>query len=127
MVLTPLPAPMTVCETEEFLARAEKVWSAEERGEFVDFIALHPEAGDLIPGAGGVRKVRWTKPGTGKRGGVRVIYYFYDTTVPLFLITMFAKNQKSDLNPADKKGLAEFAKLAKATIKGERRAQDKKK
>lgn len=126
-MLTPLQAPMTVCETEEFLARAEEVWSAEERAEFVDFIALHPEAGDLVPGAGGTRKVRWTKQGSGKRGGVRVIYYFYDTTVPLFLVTMFAKNQKSDLNPADKKGLAEFAKLVKDTIKDKRRAQGKKK
>jgi len=118
---------MTVCEAEEFLARAEKVWSADDRAEFVDFIALHPEAGDLIPGTGGIRKVRWTKPGSGKRGGVRVIYYYYDTTVPLYLVTMFAKNQKSDLNPADKKALAEFAKSVKETIKSGRRAQDKKK
>jgi len=126
-VLTKLPTPMTVCEAEEFLARAEKVWSADDRAEFVDFIALHPEAGDLIPGTGGIRKVRWTKPGSGKRGGVRVIYYYYDTTVPLYLVTMFAKNQKSDLNPADKKALAEFAKSVKETIKSGRRAQDKKK
>ncbi len=117
---------MTVCETPEFLARAEKVWSSDERGEFVDFIALHPEAGDVIPGTGGVRKVRWSIAGGGKRGGVRVIYYFYDVTIPLYLITMFAKNQKSDLNSADKEAVTEFAKLTKGVIKSGRRAEGKK-
>jgi hypothetical protein len=64
----------TVAETPLFVSQAERVWSDAEREEFVDFIAGNPEAGDLIRETGGVRKVRWSRAGSGKRGGVRVIY-----------------------------------------------------
>ena len=106
-------APLVVCETNEFLSRATKIWSDEERSEFIDHIAGHPEAGDIVPGAGGIRKVRWSRQGAGKRGGVRVIYYFHDDTVPLYLLSIFAKNEKSDLSPLDKKAFSEFAKRVK--------------
>jgi hypothetical protein len=49
----------------------------------VDFIAANPDVGDVIPDTGGLRKVRWTRPGTGKRGGVRVINFDYDDFMPL--------------------------------------------
>ncbi len=114
-----ISAPIAVCETPEFLSRAEKVWSADERSEFVDFIARNPEAGDLIQGTGGVRKVRWRKAGVGKSGGVRVIYYFYNETIPLYLVSLFAKNQKSDLSAGDKQDLAKFVKTVKATARGD--------
>jgi hypothetical protein len=55
--------------------QAEQVWTDAEREEFVNFIAGKPEAGDLIPETGGVRKVRWGRGGSGKRGGARVIYF----------------------------------------------------
>ena len=96
-------APIAVCETPEFLSRAEKVWSADERSEFVDFIARNPEAGDLIQGT----------------GGVRVIYYFYNETIPLYFVSLFAKNQKSDLSAGDKQDLAKFVKTVKATARGD--------
>jgi hypothetical protein len=66
--------PITVAETAVFMRQAAEVWSDEERLSFVDFIARNPEAGDVIPETGGVRKVRWGRQGSGKRGSVRVIY-----------------------------------------------------
>lgn len=105
---------ITVCETPDFEKRARKVWTEVEREEFIDHIAANPLAGDLIEGAGGSRKIRWGREGMGKRGGVRVIYYHYDETMPLFLLTMFAKNEASDLSPVGKKALLAFAKDVKA-------------
>jgi hypothetical protein len=64
-----------VVETAEFEKQAKAVWSDAEREAFVDWIAANPGAGDVIPGADGARKVRWSHAGKGKRGGVRVIYF----------------------------------------------------
>jgi hypothetical protein len=105
---------VTVCETPDFQRRAQKVWTDAEREEFIDYVAANPLAGDVMEGTGGTRKIRWGREGSGKRGGVRVIYYFYDETVPLFLLTMFAKNEASDLSAAGKKALLAFAKDVKA-------------
>ena len=91
----------TVAETPLFVKQVEAVWSAEERAEFIDFIASNPESGDLIPGAGGIRKVRWSRAGTGKRGGVRVIYFFYDEARPLYLLMVYAKARKENLTPEE--------------------------
>ena len=70
--------PITVAETAVFIRQASTLWTEDERFEFVDFIARNPEAGDLIPASGGVRKVRWGRRGSGKRGGVRIIYFYHD-------------------------------------------------
>ena len=67
-------APMTVVETPFFLRKATGLLSNEERERLVIFIGQNPEAGDVVPEAGGVRKIRWAIGGQGKRGGVRVIY-----------------------------------------------------
>ena len=67
--------PITVAETAVFIRQASTLWSDDERFEFVDFIARNPEAGDLIPASGGIRKVRWGLHDSGKRGEVRVIYF----------------------------------------------------
>jgi hypothetical protein len=75
--------PITVAETLPFLRQAASLWHEDERNAFVDYIARNPEAGDIIPDSGGVRKVRWSRAGTGKRGGVRVIYFYHDDTMPL--------------------------------------------
>jgi hypothetical protein len=63
------------------------------------FIARNPEAGDLIPGSGGVRKVRWGRRGSGKRGGVRIIYFYHDPGMPLYLLMIYTKAQRDDLSP----------------------------
>ena len=90
--------PITVAETIPFIRQAADLWGDDDRAEFVEYIAFNPEAGDLIPNTGGVRKVRWSRPGTGKRGGVRVIYFYYHEEAPLFLISIYAKSQRENLS-----------------------------
>jgi hypothetical protein len=70
-------------------------------------IAYEPTCGDLIPGTGGLRKVRVGRGGSGKRGGARVIYYFYSVDFPLLLLGLYAKNEKIDLSARDKKNLVD--------------------
>jgi len=62
----------------------------------------------MIEGAGGVRKLRWARDGRGKSGGVRVIYYFHSAVMPLYLLTMFAKNERANLSKAERNELAEL-------------------
>jgi mRNA-degrading endonuclease RelE of RelBE toxin-antitoxin system len=71
---------IAVVETEEFLADVKGVLSEDEHDDLILYVALHPEAGDVIPETGGLRKLRWAAKGRGKRGGSRVIYYFHDMT-----------------------------------------------
>jgi hypothetical protein len=97
---------LTVVELDIFLRAAARLWSEDEREAFVDYVAANPEAGDLIPETGGLRKVRWGRQGSGKRGGVRVVYYFYDLDMPLYLITVYAKAAREDLSPEEKRNLA---------------------
>jgi mRNA-degrading endonuclease RelE of RelBE toxin-antitoxin system len=61
------------------------------------FLVSHPESGDLIPGSGGLRKLRWGAKGKGKRGGIRIIYYLVKKNKEIWLLSIFAKNELSDL------------------------------
>lgn len=88
---------LTVIETDEFSTWAAKVWSDSEREAFVDWIAANPEAGDVIPGSGGCRKVRWSRAGMGKRGGARVIYYLRLASGEVVLLIVFAKAKFDNL------------------------------
>ena len=88
---------LTVIETEVFSVWAGKVWSDAEREAFVDWIAVNPEAGDVIPGSGGCRKVRWSRSGMGKRGGSRVIYYLRLANGEVVLLIVYAKARFDDL------------------------------
>lgn len=106
--------PITVVETQAFARSAERIWSEEERAELVDFVAHNPQAGDVIPGTGGVRKLRWARSGSGKRGGARVVYFYYRPDCPLYLLLAYAKAQATDLSADEKKAVAAFA----ATIRG---------
>ena len=101
--------PVAVAETDLFVRQAGKVWNDEERLSFIDYIARNPEAGDVIPETGGVRKVRWGRQGSGKRGGVRVIYFFHDVDVPLYLLMIYAKAQRDDISPDARRALQAFA------------------
>ena len=91
--------------------------SEEERAEIVEIIARHPMAGDEIAGTGGVRKVRVARKGQGKSGGYRVITFFSGTDIPVFLLSVFAKNEKSNLSQSEKntlrKILGQMVKLYK--------------
>ena len=97
--------PMTVVETEGFLDRSKAILTEAERDALVAHLGANPEAGPVVPGTGGVRKIRWAVPGHGKRGGARVIYYYYSQSIPLFLLDIYAKNEKSNLSDADKRSL----------------------
>ncbi|WP_144631406.1 transcriptional regulator [Bordetella genomosp. 13] len=91
---------MTVIETHVFAAWAEKVWTDSEREAFVDWISVNPEAGDVIPGSGGCRKVRWTRAGTGKRGGARIIYYLRLANGELVPLLVYAKSRLDNISAA---------------------------
>lgn len=113
-------APLTVVEVDPFPARAARLWGEDEKDAFIDFIARNPMAGDVVPGTGGIRKVRWAAGGRGKRGGARVIYYFYDETAPVFLLTAYAKGERTDLSPDDRRRVAAFAAAVKLRIRSKR-------
>lgn len=106
-------APVSVVETPGFLAACRKHLDDNERDELVDYLARNPEAGVLVPGTGGVRKLRWALEGRGKRGGARVIYYFHSVRIPLYAITLYAKNDRSDVSNAQRN---EFRKFVKALL-----------
>lgn len=108
-------APITVVETERFLNDAEPLMPGSERSELVVFVAANPEAGDLIPGTGGVRKLRWGLPGRGKRGGARVVYYYHSERMPVFLLAAYAKNEKANLSKAERNAMK---KLVPILVKG---------
>jgi len=93
---------MTVVETREFQQRAATRMTETERQAFITFIAGHPEDGVVMVGTGGVRKSRWGVGARGRSGGVRVIYYYYNPTMPVFLLTVFAKNERDNLSQRDR-------------------------
>ncbi len=94
--------PMTVVETPAFLRDSAAALTEEERSELVGYLAANPEAGDVMPGTGGARKLRWRAQGRGTRGGARAIYYYHDPSLPLFLLNVFAKNEKANLTQAER-------------------------
>jgi hypothetical protein len=98
-------APMTVVETAEFLKRAKGLMTDLEREALVAFVGANPEAGEVVPETGGVRKIRWALEGKGKRGGARVIYYYHSERLPLFLLSAFAKNRKANLSKAERNAM----------------------
>ena len=108
-IVHPMRKPITVAETPLFVKQADAVWSGEERLEFIDFIAENPDAGDLTPGTGGIRKLRWSRAGSGKRGGVRVAYFYYDEERPLYLLMVYAKARKENLTPDEARILRNIA------------------
>jgi len=87
----------TVIETPTFSRLAADYWTEEARGEFVTWIAQHPESGDVIPGSGGCRKVRWARPGKGKRGGVRIVYFNRLAAGEIWLLVIYAKNVRDNI------------------------------
>jgi hypothetical protein len=113
-------ALVTVIETTAFARRAEKLLSPDERGEVISFLAENPEAGDEVPGTGGVRKVRFAAKGKGKSGGVRVIYYYFDQSTPLYAVFIYGKGEQANLTPDQKRAVSTFAAGIKATAKARR-------
>ena len=87
----------TVVETLLFQRQWPLYWTEEERGTFAAYIAEHPTAGDVVPGSGGIRKMRWGRAGLGKSGGVRVIYFTRNAEDEVVLLTLYAKSETDNL------------------------------
>ncbi len=85
----------TIAELPEYARRAERALSETERQAVVDYLAAFPKAGVILRGTGGIRKLGWARRGSGKSSGVRVIYYFHNQQMPLYLLTVFGKGEKA--------------------------------
>ena len=101
----------TIAELPEYIRAASRLLSTEERQDIVHYLAQHPRSGDVMEGTGGVRKLRWRRGGQGKSGGVRVIYHFHSSAMPLYLLTLFAKNERANLSKAERNELAALTAL----------------
>lgn len=87
----------TIAETPSFIEDAKKLWAEEDRAAFCVWIAGNPEAGDVIPNSGGCRKVRWSRAGMGKQGGVRVIYFTRLQSGEIWLLVIYAKAVRDNI------------------------------
>lgn len=91
---------LSVIETPTYLRSIAAFWNEDDAAAFVDFIAANPQAGDVMPGTKGLRKVRWARPGAGKRGGVRAIYFVRTQRGEVVLLIAYTK-AKFDNLPAE--------------------------
>jgi RelE toxin of RelE / RelB toxin-antitoxin system len=98
--------PVSVIEFVGYRRRVSELLTAGQRDAVIDLVAYEPTCGDIIPGSGGLRKVRIGRDGIGKRGGTRVVYYFYNENFSILLLALYAKNEKSDLTIAEKREFA---------------------
>ena len=101
---------ITIVELPEFIKKSDKIFTKDERDELLYYLSENPKSGNLIQGTGGIRKLRWASKGKGKSGGSRVIYFFYNETIPLFLLTIFSKNEKINLTKSERKDLLKMTK-----------------
>ncbi len=96
---------MVINETSVFTRQVNELLDQESYRLLQLRLVADPEAGQLIPGTGGLRKIRWQGSGRGKRGGVRVIYYWAVRDAVVLMLLMYGKNEQDDLTPAQKKVL----------------------
>lgn len=89
---------ITVAETGMFRRKVARLLSETERHDLIAYVSEHPHAGVVMEGTGGIRKLRWARAGRGKSGGIRVIYYFHDRSMPLYLLTVFGKHERANLS-----------------------------
>lgn len=107
-----------IVELPSYARLATKLLDPQERQDLIAYLANHPEAGDIMEGTGGVRKLRWGRGGQGKSGGVRIIYYYHDARMPLYLLTLFAKGDKANLTRAERNDLASLVGILVDIWKG---------
>jgi hypothetical protein len=101
---------ITVAETEPFQKKVSHLLSDDEKSDLIAYLSENPQSGVLIQNTGGIRKLRWARSGGGKSGGVRVIYYFHSDIMPLYLLTVFGKNEKANISMKEKQILSKLVK-----------------
>jgi hypothetical protein len=104
-----MAALQTVVELSSYLKQAKAIMSDDERLSIVDYLAANPESG--VPLGGGLRKVRIAREGAGKSGGYRTLFVFGGAQVPLFLVGVFAKNDKGNLSKAELAHVVQLSKI----------------
>ena len=118
---------LTVIETPSFLQNAKKLLHNDEREAIVTFLSSTPCAGALIQGTGGIRKIRWAREDTGKSGAFRVIYYYHSMDIPLFILNVFAKNEKVNISQAERNELKKLTGLLVQQYRTKRKSNERKK
>jgi mRNA-degrading endonuclease RelE of RelBE toxin-antitoxin system len=96
---------MVIIETSIFTRQVQALLDDDDYRRLQIVLVIRPDAGDIIPGSGGLRKIRWGAPGRGKRGGVRVIYYWAVSQDRILLLLIYAKTEQDDLTAAQLKVL----------------------
>ncbi len=107
----------TVVETRNFIQKADRLLTKNEIAALVYYLANNPEEGDLVQGTGGIRKLRWKRHNKGKSGGVRVIYFYYNSGFPLFLLDVYGKNEKDNLSKAERNELEKLTDILVRTYR----------
>jgi hypothetical protein len=106
-------AEITVLQLPKFKTEATELIGADGIEALGVYLSDHPDAGDVIPGSGGIRKLRWAAKGKGKRGGARVIYVYIAIAKSVYLLRCYAKNMRTDLTADEKKELRQIAAYLK--------------
>lgn len=101
----------TIVEIPQYSRKADKLLTEKEKNEIISYLAFHPKAGEILEGTGGIRKIRWKREGKGKSGGVRIIYYFHNEEIPLFLLSIFSKGEMANISKAERNALAKLTKI----------------
>ncbi len=101
---------MVFVELTPFIAFRSEYWTDEDLRSLQTYLLVSPDAGDLIRGGSGLRKLRWSAQGRGKRGGARVIYYWHVAGQRIYLIYGYVKSEHQDLTPQQIKTLMELMK-----------------
>lgn len=101
----------TFIELQGFSKRRQVLLPDDEFRAFQEVLIEDPEAGDTIAGTGGFRKIRWSRSGMGKRGGVRVIYYNVSRKGRIYLALVYPKNEQDDLTEEQKKVLKQLSDM----------------
>lgn len=110
-------ALVTLLESSAFTRAADRLWTDKEKEEFSFFIGQNYTAGKIIEDTNGVRKIRWSREGSGKSAGVRVIYFYYDENHPILLLLLYAKNEKENLTREEKNKISDVVSRLKKSWK----------
>ena len=111
----------SIAETSIFIRRADALLNREDRASLISTLATNPLAGDLVPGLGGIRKLRFAPAGRGKSGAFRVIHYYAGVNLPVLALLIYAKNEQDNISPDQRQALLNIIDGYKA----ERRAAKK--